>query len=97
MQERLWDRLIRYCDDFVVLCKGNQDRVLKGIKTVLGGLDLDLNEDKTRAVDTIQEKFTFLGFTFMMVKNPKTGKVFPLVRPSKIALKEIRAEVKKLI
>jgi RNA-directed DNA polymerase len=35
VQERLGARLIRYADDFVVLCKGNTEKVLSGIKAVL--------------------------------------------------------------
>gem|GEM_PF-5404151 len=47
VQERLKARLIRYADDFVVLCQSNTERVLRGIKIVLGDLELSLNEGKT--------------------------------------------------
>src|SRR4030066_322643 len=91
VQERLGARLIRYADDFVVLCKGNTEKVLSGIKTVLGDLELSLNEGKTRGVDARNESFNFLGFTIKVKKNPTTGKKFPLIIPSKKAMKHIKA------
>jgi hypothetical protein len=80
----------------VVLCQGQTERVLKGIKTVLRGLELSLNEEKTRIVDARKERFNFLGYRIEVVRNPKTGKTFPLIKPSKEALAEIKAEIKAL-
>jgi group II intron reverse transcriptase/maturase len=96
VEERFKARLIRYADDFVVLCQGQTERVLKGIKTVLRGLELSLNEEKTRNVDARKERFNFLGYRIEVVRNPKTGKTFPLIKPSKEALAEIKAEIKAL-
>ena len=96
VEERFKARLIRYADDFVVLCQGQTGRVLKGIKTVLRGLELSLNEEKTRIVDARKERFNFLGYRIEVVRNPKTGKTFPLIKPSKEALAEIKAEIKAL-
>ena len=88
--------LIRYADDFVVLCKGNTEKVLSGIKTVLGDLELSLNEGKIKVVDARKESFNFLGFTIKVKENPTTGKKFPLIIPSKKAMKHIKAEIKNL-
>jgi len=96
VQEKLEARLIRYADDFVVLCKGNTGRILNGIKTVLGELQLNLHEGKTKVVDARKESFNFLGFTIQVKENPATGKKFPLVIPSKKALKHIKTEIKNL-
>jgi len=96
VEERWKARLIRYADDCVVACQGNTERVLKGIRTVLGHLGLSLNEAKTRVVDARKESFNFLGFTIQVKKSIKTGKRFPLIRPSKEALAEIKAEIKAL-
>jgi RNA-directed DNA polymerase len=96
VQERLGARLIRYADDCVVLCRGNTERVLKGIKTVLGYLELTLNEEKTEVVEAREESFGFLGFTTKLVKSPKTGNTFPLIRPSKEAIDHIKAEIRAL-
>ena len=96
VEERWRARLIRYADDCVVPCQWNTERVLKGIRTVLGHLGLSLNEAKTRVVDARKESFNFLGFTIQIKKSIKTGKRFPLIRPSKKALAEIKAEIKAL-
>jgi hypothetical protein len=79
-----------------VLTKDNTERVLRGIRAVLCDLSLNLNEEKTKVIDARQEGFTFLGFAITVVKNPRTGKTFPLIRPSKKAMKHIRAEIKGL-
>ncbi len=96
VQERMEARLIRYADDFVVLCKGNTERLVQGIQNTLGHLGLALNPEKTREVDARQEGFTFLGFAVEIRRNPRTGKRFPLIRPSKKALRRIKAEIKNL-
>jgi len=96
VQERLGARLVRYADDAVVLCKGNTERILKGMTTVLKDLGLTLNEEKTRVVDAWQESFTFLGFSIRMRKGLKTGYPYPLTEPSKKAMKHVRSEIKHL-
>ncbi len=87
-------RLVRYADDFVVLCKGQTERILAGIGGVLGSMGLTLNAEKTRVLDGREESFTFLGFRVLAVKHPRTGRMFALTRPGKKALAQIRAEVK---
>ena len=96
VQEKLGARLVRYADDSVILCKGNADRILKGVKMVLEDLGLTLNEEKTRIVDASQESFNFLGFSIGMKRGWKTGKRYPHTEPSKKALKHIRSEIKQL-
>ena len=96
VQENYGARLIRYADDFVVLCPGPTEKILRGIRMVLAGLRLCLNEGKTRVVDAREESFNFLGFTVQVVKNPRTGKSFPLIRPSRKAMAKIKGEIKAL-
>jgi RNA-directed DNA polymerase len=76
VQEKLGARLVRYADDSVILCRGNADRILKGLKLVLEDLGLTLNEGKTRIVDARQEMFQFLGFSIGMKRGKKTGKMY---------------------
>ena len=96
VQERLGARLVRYADDVVVLCEGNTERILKGMKTVLSDLGLTLNEAKTKVVDARKESFTFLGFSIGMRKGRKAGTLFPFTEPSKKAMKHIRSEIRQL-
>ena len=94
IQERHDARLIRYADDLIILCRGNTERILKGITRVLGYLELELNKEKTRVIDAKQEKFKFLGFDIEMEKSMKSGKRFPLIKPTRESLKYIRREIK---
>jgi group II intron reverse transcriptase/maturase len=76
--------LIRYADDFVILCATRQQAevALQMAKRLLQGLALSLNPDKTRIVHR-DEGFTFLGYTFT-----KDGK-----RPSEEALASLQARL----
>ncbi len=96
VQERFGARLVRYADDFVVLCEGNTKRVLKGIEAVLGYLELKLNEEKTAVVNTREESFDFLGFTVRLTRSQRTGREFAFIRPSKQAMQHIRDEIRDL-
>ena len=78
------------------MCHGNAERILKGTGAILGNLGLSLNEEKTRIVNTWEDQFDFLGFSVEMAKSPRTGKKFPLIRPSKKAMAQIQAKIKSL-
>lgn len=96
LERKLGARLIRYADDFVVLCKGNVDVPMARIRHVLDRLDLSLNEAKTHIVDARQDSFNFLGFEFKMSKSERTGKRFPYVSPAPKSLAKIKQRVKEL-
>ena len=61
-------RMVRYADDFVVLCRSQDEAetVLDGIREWMNANGLMLHPDKTRLVDMTQpgEGFDFLGFRF---------------------------------
>ncbi len=96
IQEKFNARLIRYADDFVVLCRGNSERVMQEIRTVLTQLGLSLNQQKTKTLDARKESFNFLGFTVKFAKSTRTGRLYPLVMASKKAVANARAEIKYL-
>lgn len=56
-------KLVRYADDFVVLCEKNTKFYLREVRRLMENLELKLNEKKTQVVDTCQQGFDFLGFT----------------------------------
>ena len=87
-------RLVRYADDLVVLCRYNVRPIFDRMTAVLKSLGLTLNPDKTRILNATEEGFTFLGFTTQIRKNPRTGKMFPLIVPSKKAIGRIRKAIK---
>jgi len=94
IQEEYGARLIRYADDFVVLCRGNTERVRQGIERVLAHVGLNLNEQKTKMVEAREESFNFLGFTIKLVRSPRTEGVFPLISPSEKAVNKVKASIR---
>ena len=104
--DRLWQRrhlkgklqahLVRYADDFVVMCRQDVEEPLKVVRHVLERLGLSLNEAKTQVVDATQASFNFLGFTIQMSRGASTGKPYPNVRPADKSLKKIKARLKEL-
>jgi predicted GTPase len=78
----------------VVLCRYNAHKTYGRLVAVLESLGLTLSTEKTRIVDATSEGFTFLGFTLRIVQSPRTGKMFPLIVPSKKALGRIKKEIK---
>jgi len=96
LKEHLQAHLVRYADDFVVLCRKGVEEPLKVVRDVLNRLDLRLNETKTHVVNATQAGFDFLGFTIQMSRGAKTGKPYPNVRPADKSLKKIKARLTEL-
>ena len=104
--DRIWDRrqldkklgarIVRYADDFVVLCKGKVDTPMAWIRQILDRLDLRLNESKTHIVDARRESFNFLGFAIKVSKSWRSGKRYTHVCPAPKSLAKIKARVKQL-
>ena len=59
-------------------------------------MSLELHPQKTIIVDTKQDSFNFLGFSVTTKISNKTGKRFPLIRPSAKAEANFREKVKRL-
>jgi group II intron reverse transcriptase/maturase len=94
--------LIRYCDDFVVLCRTESAarEALRRIGLVMNRLGLTLHPAKTRLVDLQRgkESFVFLGCTIRkkrsIQRNPR--KHFMQRWPSPKATKKLRDRVREL-
>jgi hypothetical protein len=94
-------KLVRYADDFVILCKENPEFYLKEVHRLLSKLELELNNEKTRIVDGCTQGFDFLGFYIkkVWVYRPKR-KCFGWItgiRLSCKALKKARREVNNIV
>lgn len=95
--ERRWGaRLVRYADDFVVLCRRGTERAMALIQDVLQRLGLSLNETKTKVLDARAESFTFLGFAIRLRRGRQSGRFYPHVAPSGKALAKLRASLSEL-
>lgn len=89
-------RLVRYCDDFVLMVSGNQqhaEALREQVAAVLAPLGLRLAPEKTRVVH-IDEGFTFLGFDIRKMRKRGTSKHYVYTTPSKKAVASIKDKVK---
>jgi group II intron reverse transcriptase/maturase len=90
-------QLVRYADDLVLLTNKDARWAMDRLRELLGPMELELNEEKSRVVDAEKETFDFLGFTYRRVTNPKTGKRAALFYPSKKSQKRLREKVKNIL
>jgi RNA-directed DNA polymerase len=95
--------LVRYADDFVILCKrkAQAEEALKAVKWIMNKLELTLHSEKTRLVDMYfgKDSFDFLGFNnrFQRFRNKNWKWYWTLQQvPSKKAMKKMRANIKEV-
>ena len=94
--------LVRYCDDFVVMCKGESEarEVHRRIGIIMERLGLVLHPEKTRIVDLRRGKegFTFLGCTIRKRRSIQRAPHLHFVQrwPSPKAMKRVRERVHDL-
>ncbi|WP_293116861.1 group II intron reverse transcriptase/maturase [Moorena sp. SIO4G3] len=88
--------LVRFADDFVILCESKEDAEEAKIiaKNWLIKKGLELSEEKTR-ITHLTEGFDFLGWNFRKYKTScqKTGFI-TLIKPSNKSLREIKKKIK---
>jgi group II intron reverse transcriptase/maturase len=90
-------QLVRYADDLVLLTNQDATWAMNRLREILGRLELELNEEKSRVVDAEKEAFDFLGFTFRRVWNRDRTKRATLYYPSKKSQQRLRDRVKKTL
>jgi len=88
-------KLIRYADDFVIICRTRQnaETALQTVKQIMAILKLTLHPTKSRVVDMGQDGFDFLGFHFHKKKSKKSGKLLPYNWPAPKAMKAVRSKI----
>jgi group II intron reverse transcriptase/maturase len=107
--DRVWTRrcsrlgvLVRYADDFVVLCRteARAQEALRRIRWIMGRLGLTLHPEKTRLVDLRkgQGGFTFLGCTIRKRRSIQRlpHRHFMQRWPSPQAMRNVRARIHEL-
>jgi group II intron reverse transcriptase/maturase len=100
-QERRAGVLVRYADDFVVVCATRQQAIesQRRAATALDRFGLRLSPEKTRIVELTRGKqgFDFLGFHMRKVESWKwRGKFYMQRWPSARAMNQIRARIREL-
>jgi RNA-directed DNA polymerase len=98
--------LVRYADDFVVLCSSlsEAEQAQRRATAIMGDLGLRLHPDKTRVVDLRvgEEDFDFLGWHFHARMSGKLWERERIIRyylhrwPSQRSMKRARARIKAL-
>ena len=91
-------RLVRYCDDFVVMVNGSRahaEALRAEVAAVLAPLGLRLAEEKTRVVH-IEEGFDFLSFTIRRMRKRGTSKHYVYTIPSKKAIQAVKARISQM-
>lgn len=93
-------RLVRYADDFVVLCRRESQakEALLRLRGILKRLKLELHPEKTKLVETGvgKEGFEFLGWYFRSVLSRFSGRAYLFRWPSRRSMNSVRAKVRAL-
>jgi RNA-directed DNA polymerase len=92
--------LVRYADDFVVLCRTPEaaDEAMRRLKTIFERLRLTLHPDKTRIVElrVRADGFNFLGCHLRLVRSCFKGRTYVFRWPSTKAMQRIRDRIREL-
>jgi RNA-directed DNA polymerase len=93
-------KLVRYCDDFVVLARYVSKDLQQFIEEKIEvWLELKINREKTRIIDLRRraEKLEFLGYSFSYENDLSgRGKKYWNMQPSKQALSRERAKLRQM-
>ena len=96
--------LVRYCDDFVIVCRTKKDinHAYKAVYDIMEKLEIQLHPEKTRFVNLWdgKEGFDFLGFHHRRksIENRKGQKFSTTIQePSKKAMKSMRSKIKDIL
>ncbi len=89
--------LVRYADDFVILCSRRPEHYLEQAKAVLDRLGLTLNAKKTRIVNAKEEPFDFLGHRFMVQPSKVNGDLKTYYYPAPKAMKSVKQKIREVV
>ncbi|MHB8114937.1 MAG: group II intron reverse transcriptase/maturase [Acidithiobacillus ferrivorans] len=89
--------IVRYADDFVILCSKRPEFYLEQAKKVLDRLGLTLNAKKTRIVNAMKEPFDFLGHRFAVQPSKVTGELKTFYYPAPKAMKSVKQKIRDVV
>lgn len=89
--------IVRYADDFVILCKERPEFYLEQAKQVLDRLGLTLNAKKTRVLNAKGEPFDFLGHRFAVQASKLTGEPKTFYYPAPKAMKSVKRKIREVV
>jgi len=86
--------IVRYVDDFVLMANKIPEDVFIKLRNVLNRMELKINEEKTRLINSTETPFNFLSFTFRYDKDLKgRDKKYWNIVPSEKSCKNIRKKI----
>jgi group II intron reverse transcriptase/maturase len=105
--DRIWEatcshlgHLVRYADDFVVLCrtKPQAEQALCRVREIMSGLRLELHPTKTKLVELGlgQEGFEFLGCYLRIVRSHFKGRRYLFRWPARRAMNTVRDKIRHI-
>lgn len=100
--DRTWNPrngdLIRFADDFVILCGTRKaaETALALVRARVADLGLTVNEEKT-CIGHVRDGFDFLGFTYREAWSARQGRPVRIKYPRAKALKKARALIKERV
>lgn len=96
-------KLVRYADDFVILCKrkAQAEEAMQAVRWIMNKLELTMHSEKTKLVDMYfgKDSFDFLGFNnrFQRSRNKSWKWYWTLHQtPSSKSMKKMRANIKEV-
>jgi RNA-directed DNA polymerase len=95
-QSRHQAKIVNYADDFVICCRGDADKAMAAMRSMMQRLKLTVNEEKTRKCRLPDESFDFLGYTIGRCYSPKTGRAYYGTRPSKRKVHQLCREISEM-
>ena len=92
--ERRWSaRIVNYADDFVICCKTPAHEAMAAMRTMMGRLQLTVNDEKTHLCRIPQDRFDFLGYTFGRCYQRQTGRAYIGAWPSRKSVQRMVASI----
>ena len=89
--------IVRYADDFVILCSQRPDFYLAEAQKVLDRLGLTLNAKKTRLLNVKEATFDFLGHRFTVWPSKRTGALNTFYYPTPKAMRTVKEKIRDAI
>ena len=90
-------KFVRYCDDFLLFAKTDEEIKRAGeiAKKVIADLGLEIAINKTKFVDFHNDDFKFVGFNFKHWRERKDGsRKFFIVEPTEQSFKDFKKKIK---
>jgi len=106
--DRFWERraygershdahMVRYADDFVILCGRWPEFYLAEARKILDRLGLTLNAEKTRVLNVQEDSFDFLGHRFVVRPSKRDGAKRTYFYPTPKAMQSVKKKIREVV